>query len=216
MRCGRSVEVLVGKKPEGGRQPFDQLRSYYGAGLFLAERGARRVTRYYRDLVDLTREGSLEPRLWIGSVETFWGGLAEDYGDFFRRIAGAKADVVESVDSGVCFIDIVEGQRVAELTLPIPGGLFEGASFQQAELRTSGLWHREQRVLRPNVHLSLTPRIVTQADRQRCELRFHDLPDGLLAGLILAGTVTASPAVPVTGAAPPASRLVAVVQVRIV
>lgn len=215
MRWGRSSGGLVAKNAEREGRPFDGLRSYHGAGLFLAERGARRVARYYRDLLDLTREGSLEPRLWIGAVETLWSGLAEDYGDCLRRIAGTKADVAEVRDGNVCFVDIVEGQRITELLLPLPDGIFEGAGFAKVRLKTSGLWYREQCVLRPDVHLSITPGIVTQADRQGCELRFHDLPEGLHAGLVLAGTVTAAPAVPVKGEAP-RPRLVAVVQARIV
>src|SRR5579885_2130642 len=61
------------------------------------ERAARRVASYHRDVANLVRQGSAEPRLWIGALESLWSGIAEDYGDALRRSgpAGDRARPVE-------------------------------------------------------------------------------------------------------------------------
>lgn len=179
-------------------QPSRPTASYgVGDALFLAERAVRRWASYYRDIADLTREGSVEPRLWIGSVENLWRGLAEDYGDVLRRCRGE--------DDGTChkeptlaptspfrFLDVTEGAKLQKLALEVPAGSFAPASVTKISLSTDGMWRNGFRVLRPGTHLHFDPPAV-EREARATTLHFHDLPDSLRAGMTLVGTIVAHP-----------------------
>ena len=197
------------------RRPLSRPVDFGGNALFLAERAIRRWSTYYREIADLTREGSAEPRLWIGCVEDLWSGLADDYGDYLRRLMGADGasggGPLHAPSSEFRFVDDIEGTSVQELALEVPGSLFEPASVTRVALSTLGMWKNGDRVLQPGVHLAFTPPEVGREGRTS-KLRFHDLPADLYAGTTLVGTVVGQAFEGDGRTRPP--ELVAVVQVR--
>jgi len=163
--------------------------------LFLAERAVRRWATYCGELADLTKEGSVEPRLWIGSIESLWSGLVGDYGDYLRRLRGedakACAEPTHAPTSPFRFLEISEGKKVQELAFEVPSGLFESVAATTIALSIDGMWRNGDRVLRSGTHMRFTPAEVRSAARAS-KLRFYDLPESLRAGMTLVGTVVFS------------------------
>lgn len=162
---------------------------------FLAESTVRRSASYLRDFGDLVREGSVEPRLWVGSAERMWSGLAEDFGDYLRMVTLPGADPVRigapTTRIPVVALTIVEPrrvQRVQELALDVPASAFELLGGDTLTLEVPGMWMDARCVLRPDDHLKLDPAEVSKRE-PRTKLRLFALPPGLLCGMTLTGSV---------------------------
>lgn len=167
------------------------LRGY----AFLAASTARRSAGYLRDLGDLAREGSVEPRLWVGSAERMWSGLAEDFGDYLRMVTLPGGDPARigapAARIPVVSLALLEPRglpRVQELALDIPASAFELVGAETLTLEVPTLWMGGRCVLRPGDHLALDSRVVSKG-RRRTKLRLFNLPYGLLCGMTLAGSV---------------------------
>src|SRR5262245_15428670 len=180
--------------PPRGMYPW--LGAYRGhGGVSLAGNVFRRMTEYQSSIANLTRQGSVEPRLWIGAFQSFWSGLAGDYGDFLRSYGGREdgADPIEVAAEGPLIIPVPikldEGSKIDEQFIDLPQNLL-AASATKATLVTRGLFLGTRCLLRPGYHLILDPKEITSADR-RFRLRFKNLPDDLTAGMTLLGTVVA-------------------------
>lgn len=194
---------------------------WYGeSGSLLAQRVIRRTARYYGDLADLTGSGAVEPRLWIGTLQRYWSGLAEDYGDYLKVASGWEraGDLIEvgETEPPILRIDLVQGSKTASARIELPERLRDG-STKEVVLRTAGFASASRRVLHPERHVRFEPATVTPGKPSKILL--HDLPDDLQAGMQLTGLVTAHriPGHDEDDAGPkPAPVLVAVVQLRIV
>jgi hypothetical protein len=199
------------------------LAAYYGKGtFFLAAQAFRRVAQYQRSIANLTREGSVEPRLWIGALQSFWSGMAGDYGDFLRRYGGRQdgADPIGVAAEGPLIIPvpirIAEGSETHVQSIELPEScLVESAT--KAKLVTRGLFIGTRCLLRPEIHLLLGPIEIT-SERRSFKLRFQNLPDELTAGMTLLGTVVAQRDQDAHGAGAPVPLpqvLVAILQVKV-
>jgi hypothetical protein len=179
--------------PDREKHPW--LEAYYGNGtFFLAAQAFRRVAQYQRSIANLTREGSVEPRLWIGALQSFWSGMASDYGDFLRRYGGRRdgAEPIAATAKGPLIVPvpirIAEGSKTHVQSIDVPENLFDG-SVTKARLVTDGLFLGTRCLLRPKIHLDLTPEITSR--EEDFKLHFFNLPDELTAGMTLLGTVVA-------------------------
>lgn len=155
--------------------------------LHLWEQSIRRTAEYLRDVGDLVREGSIEPRLWIGSIECFWSGLAEDFGDSLRITVGSPdgSKPIMANDLQVPVLRITD-LKVGNVEVPIPTSLFKGQ--KEVDLDLPGLWQGQSLVLRRDVHFDL-PKLVTN-EKRRVRIRFFDLPK-LTSGAVLVGPLVA-------------------------
>jgi hypothetical protein len=203
------------------------MRAYSLPGAaFLAERTARRIASYQRDLANLTRQGSAEPRLWVGCVQTLWSGLADDYGDFLRAYGGfaEHGDLTEvsAAAPPIVTARINEGAKTGEQSFDLPRALFDGGT--KVRLVTSGLYIGTRRVLHPRSQVVITPEEVSASDGA-AKIRFLNLPNDLTAGMTLVGTIVGervkrhAAEEDAGGAAQPSAPhrlLVAVVEARIV
>lgn len=162
-----------------------------------AERAVTRWARFLRDVQDLTLEGSIEPRKWIGCAERFWLGVAEDTGDWLRVLG---VDPVEEGDGEgqarrlvtleqPIFIPV--GTRAHEVPLDIPIDVFEMLETEELTLRPSGLQCGDDVVVSPGRSIRVLPSHITTADRS-AKLRLFDLPT-LHPGMELWGIVWAEP-----------------------
>ena len=179
--------------------------------ILLAQRGLQRGASYVRDVADLTRQGSIDPRSWIGSVEDLWSGLGDDLGDVLRTVTD-RGDTPNDGRAGsipIYTMDVPEGVRVQLLPFEVPLSAFDLFETEELEVDISGLWGRDGQVLRPRIHLRVEPRVVTRADRHS-RLRLFDLPDGLRAPITLVGPIHVHP--PRTSVR---SHLIALVKVQI-
>ena len=172
------------------------MRAYYGYGAsFLTDQTFQRVAQYQRNIANLTRQGSVEPRLWIGALQSFWSGLASDFGDYLRSYGGREggADPVEVATEGPLIISlpirIPEGAQTAVQSIDLPQNLF-AQSVTKAKLVTRGLFIGNRCLLRPGYHILLEPKEITGQDRG-FKLLFQNLPDELTAGMTLLGTIVA-------------------------
>lgn len=169
------------------------VTGWYGeGGALLAQRVVQRTARYYGDVADLTGRGSVEPRIWIGTMQRFWSGLAEDYGDYLKIATGRESagDLIEVSESEppILRIDLVEGSKTASATIEGTNRLLDG-SAEDFVLQTAGLSNATRRVLYPDRHLRFEPSVLTTAKPSK--LLLHDLPDDLTAGMRLSGLITA-------------------------
>ena len=155
---------------------------------FLAESSVRRGAAYLRDVGDLVREGSVEPRLWVGSVERMWSGLAEDFGDYLRMMTNVDMSAAPIPTVSLAVVEPRGVQTVQELAFDIPASIFERAGGTTLTIGLQGLWMGRRRVLEHKTHFWLDPDQVTKGE-PRCKLRLFDLPPGLLCGMTLVGSV---------------------------
>lgn len=202
------------------------MRAYYGEGaVFLTERTLRRIATYHRDVAGLAREGSAEPRLWIGSLQNLWSGLADDYGDYLRTYVRGDEEKepyeVASDEPLVVTTRICEGAETDQQSFDLPRNLFD-SSVTRMKLSTRGLFSGSRCALRPGQHVTIEPSSVTREDH-RCKIRFENLPKDLQAGMVLVGTIVAEPSEEQTPheshERPRSTRrplLVAIVQVKII
>ena len=204
------------------------MGAYYGQGTsFLTERSVRRVAQYYRSIANLTRQGSAEPRLWIGALQAFWSGMADDYGDSMRRYGGYDEgeDPIEVAAGGPLMVTvrINEDAKTDQQSFDLPTNLFD-STMKKARLTTQGLFIGDRCVLRPGHNLLIEPPKEVTRDDRACKLRFMNLPEELTAGTTLVGTVVAEPVQtePEQGSSSKAESakrppvLVAVIQARVI
>lgn len=169
------------------------MTGWYGeGGALLAQRMIQRTARYYGDLADLTGRASIEPRIWIGTMQRYWSGLAEDYGDYLKVATGweSAGDLIEvsEAEPQLVLIDIPQGSKTASKTIDLPARLFDG-SAKEVVLQTTGFSNVQRRVLHPQRHLRFEPTVATA--EKPSKLLLHDLPDDLFAGTQLFGVITA-------------------------
>ena len=167
------------------------LRGY----AFLAESTVRRSAAYLRDFGDLVREGSVEPRLWVGSAERMWSGLAEDYADYLRLLTpptdAAAQDGASAAPIPTVCVSVPEPrgvQTVQEVAFDMPPAVFERARATTLLLDVPDFWLGRRRVLMRDRHFMLDPARVSKGE-PRCKVRLFDLPPGLLCGMTLSGPV---------------------------
>ncbi len=159
-----------------------------------------RWTRYLQDVQELTLEGSVEPRRWIGTVERLWLGVAEDSGDWVRQLDdGGVGDArARSTAQSASNVFCVEHERKSSAMIRVPLEAFDTLRADKLRLRPAPLLCCGEIVARPGRNLLIaTPgeapdrsdAIVDRNQRSK-ELHIFDLPQ-LTAGMILNGTVWA-------------------------
>jgi hypothetical protein len=183
-----------------------------------AERAVTRWASFLRDVRDLTLEGSIEPRKWIGCAERFWLGMAEDTGDWLHVLGTGRdaAETDDAPDESRRYGDLEQqtllpaGTRVHEIPVDIPLELFETLETEALTLRPSGLQCRDRMVATPGRNLRILPAKITSA-RRSVKLRLFDLPT-LRPGMELWGMIWAEPT---GGAVRPARRAILARAIRI-
>lgn len=177
--------------------------------LLAASRVMGRWTRLLHDVQDLTLEGSIEPRKWIGCAERFWIGMADDAGDWLRVLAGDAADSQCRLAVQVPAV-LPQGHRALEVTIEVPPAAFELLEQGVLMLRVSQLQCGDDMVVMPKRHMRFSPVEVSAADRFS-ELHLFDLPT-FHAGAELRGVVWVEPP---PGVARGARGAIAVAELRI-
>jgi hypothetical protein len=209
----------VKRKDDLGADVASWMRAYGLGTAFLTERTLGRVARYQRSVTDLTRQQSVEPRLWIGALQSFWSGMADDYGDFLRAyvVDDPRPSPIEvNADESLrLMVRINEDKTTDQQKFDLPKNLFD-AGFTKAKLTTDGLFLANRCVLRRDQHLLFEPPEITPADSTECTLRLMNLPNELTAGMTLVGAVFAERTGPKLDDGKRVRRLVAVIQARVI
>ena len=171
------------------RKQDQKGESTIAGALYFFEQTIRRTTDYLRDVGDLVRAGSIEPRLWIGSIESFWSGLAEDFGDSLRISHGSsEADrgAARAKDVPVLVVRVNLG-LACDVGVDVPESAFP-PGVTEVDLELQGFWRGQNLVLRPGVHF--TPGAKARRDDRHVPIRFFDLPK-LSLGVPFVGTLLA-------------------------
>lgn len=162
--------------------------------MFLPGRVVLHWARYLRDIQDLTLEGTVEPRKWIGSAERFWVEVAEDTGDWLLRIGGDDRLRLRGATTPTI---LPAGDRSLEISIEVPVAVFEALDADELTLEPGPLMHKDEPVAFPERNLAFRRPIVTRDDRF-AELYLFDLPT-FVSGMKLRGTVWAEASPEVAG-----------------
>ncbi len=157
--------------------------------VFLPGRFVSHWARYLRDIQDLTLEGTVEPRKWIGCAERFWVEVAEDTGDWLTEIGGDGGMRVRRSTTPTI---LPAGDRSLEISIEVPSAAFEALEAEELRLRPDSLFHGPVAVAVPGRNLAFRQPHVTR-DNRFAELYLFELP-AFVPGMKLRGTVWAEPA----------------------
>lgn len=169
------------------------MATYTSATLLLASRLTLRWSDYFRGILDLTLEMSVEPRRWIGCAESFWKGVADDTSGWLRSLADrSSGPLVDELPGMLPIVLLAPGQRVSECEVPVPRQVFDLLKADYLQLIATPLCRGETEILRPWTHIVLQRSVVSRREATT-HLRLKSLPR-LSSGIELRGLLWAMPA----------------------